>query len=129
MTAKRLYLGACHCGSVRFRFWSEPVTQGRRCNCSICVRKGIVLSAGYFSPAELEVLDGASTLALYRFGDGHVNHLFCRKCGICPFNTIEAVPPEYDGPARPGYYRVNLGCVDELDVFALEIGLIDGRSL
>jgi hypothetical protein len=32
------------------------------------------------------------------------------------------------GYARDGY-RVNLGCVEGLDVLALEIGIIDGKAL
>ncbi len=58
-----------------------------------------------------------------------MNHVFCRTCGIAPFTTVVSVPADYDGPARPGDYRINLGCVEELDVFALDIKVIDGRAL
>ena len=47
MSNKRTYQASCHCGAVRFRFRSEEITKGCRCNCSICVRKGIVTSAAY----------------------------------------------------------------------------------
>lgn len=70
-----------------------------------------------------------SSLALYQFGDKDVNHYFCRTCGVCPFITVASVPPDYVGPARPGYYRTNLGCVENIDVYGLEIEVIDGRSL
>ena len=128
MVDQRTYHASCHCGLVRFRFKSEEITRGCRCNCSICVRKGFVASAGYFAPEDLEPIEGASFLSLYQFGDKCVNHFFCRKCGICPFQTVAGVPATYKGPAKPGYYRINLGCVRELDVFALDIGIIDGRS-
>jgi hypothetical protein len=39
------------------------------------------------------------------------------------------VPPGYEGPAKVGDYRVNLGCVHDLDALALPIEVIDGRSL
>ena len=43
-------------------------------------------------------------------------------------STIASVPPGYEGPAKPGDYRVNLGCVDDLDVLGLDVDVIDGRS-
>lgn len=129
MTEKVTYQASCHCGSVRFKFRSEKITKGCRCNCSICIRKGIVISAGYLPSENFEQVEGISSLALYQFGDKDVNHYFCRTCGICPFTTVASVPPDYVGAARPGHYRVNLGCVENLDVYGLEIELIDGRSL
>jgi len=129
MRNKRTYQASCHCGSVRFRFRSDEITKGCRCNCSICVRKGTVTSAAYLPPEDLEQIEGMSSLALYQFGDKDVNHHFCRTCGICPFVTVAAVPPTYVGAAKPGYYRINLGCVEGLDVYALDIEIIDGRSL
>jgi len=124
----RLYHASCHCGCVPFRFRSEQITEGRRCNCSICVRKGIVTSPRYYQPAEIENLEGESFLTVYRFGDKDVDHHFCRICGICPFHTVAKIPPTCTGPARPEDYRINLGCVQELDVYALDIQMIDGRS-
>ena len=110
------YEGSCHCGAVRFRFESEPITTGIRCNCSICRRKGAVMSSGYQAFATLE---GLEWLTRYQFGDHDMNHYFCKRCGIWPFS---------DPTARPGQYRVNLGCVDAVDPLALEITLIDGKS-
>ena len=117
MSNTRTYQASCHCGSVRFKFRSEEITKGCRFNCSICVRKGIVTSAAYLPPENLEQIDGMSSLALYQFGDKDVNH--CKTCGIYPF---------HDGTAKPGHYRVNLGCIDDLDPLALEITVINGKS-
>jgi hypothetical protein len=124
----RTYHASCHCGSIRFQFASEEITSGLRCNCSICTRKGIVMSPSYYPPDKVR-LEGESFLTRYQFGDKDVNHYFCRTCGICPFSQVAKVPADYRGPARPGDYRVNLGCVQELDVFDLDIEIIDGRSL
>jgi hypothetical protein len=124
----RTYAASCHCGAVRFQVRSEEITTGLRCNCSICVRKGGVMSARYFAPDEVEELQGTDSLAVYRFGDRGIDHCFCRICGISPFSIVKAVPEGYDGPARPGSYRVNLGCVHGLDVLALDVSVIDGRS-
>jgi hypothetical protein len=70
-----------------------------------------------------------SAYACTKFGDHDVNHFFCPTCGIFPFNTVASVPPDYQGPARPGDYRVNLGCVHDLDVLTLDIQVINGRAL
>jgi hypothetical protein len=128
MKPKRTYRASCHCGGVRFSFKSEQIVKGLRCNCSICVRKGIVVSA-YFKPEDFGPVEGMDCLTLYQFGDKSVNHYFCRICGICPFATVASIPPDYDGNARIGDCRANLGCVEDLDVYALEIDIIDGRSL
>jgi hypothetical protein len=124
----KTYSASCHCGSVRLRFKSEEITTGIRCNCSICIRKGVVMSSKYLRPSDVEVEAGAH-LALYQFGDKDVNHFFCRTCGIAPFTTVASVPADYTGSARPGDYRVNLGCVDDLDALALDIAVVNGRAL
>ncbi len=77
---------------------------------------GAVMSSSYQPFQELE---GADSLSVYRFGDREVNHYFCRTCGIYPFHDVVTTP---------GHYRVNLGCIDELDPLALDIRLLDGRS-
>ena len=76
------------------------------------------MSARY-PPEAFEPIEGKESLALYLWGDRDVNHWFCRTCGIHPFS---------DPTAKPGHYRVNLGCLEDFDPLALEIDLIDGRS-
>jgi hypothetical protein len=119
MTASS-YEGSCHCGAVRFRFRSEPIVEGLRCNCSICIRKAAIMSTRYYEPGEFELVQGKDALSLYQFGDRMVNHYFCKRCGIYPF---------HDGTGDyEGRYRVNLGCVEGVDVLQLPIKLVDGRS-
>jgi hypothetical protein len=125
---ERTYQGSCHCGAIRFRFRSETITSGLRCNCSICIRKGVVWSTPYYPRAAIELLSGADAIAVYGFGERCVEHCFCRTCGISPFNVVAGLPEDYGGPARFGDYRINLGCVEGLEHEALEIALIDGRS-
>jgi hypothetical protein len=116
--AKIEYRASCHCGQVRFSFRSEPITTGKRCNCSMCIRKGAVVSSTYFPAEDFTPMEDLSVCSDYRFNDHDVNHLFCKRCGIYP----------YHGNASFGY-RVNLGCVEGLDPLALEISILDGRSL
>ena len=116
--SKTDYTARCHCGLIRFSFRAEEITTGKRCNCSICIRKGALVSSVYFPAEDFTPHEDMSLLSDYRWGDHDVNHLFCRKCGIYP----------YHGDAKLGF-RVNLGCVEGLDTLSLDIGLIDGRSL
>jgi hypothetical protein len=111
------YTGRCHCGALRFRLTCAPITAALRCNCSICVRKGIVMSTAYHP---LEQLEGLETLAVYRFGDHLVNHWFCKTCGVYPFHDVTT---------DPGRYRVNLGCLEGLDALDLPVTIVDGKAL
>lgn len=112
------YEGSCHCGAVKFRFRSEPIERGIRCNCSICRRRGALMSSRYYAPDEIEI-QGMDALRTYHFGDLLVNHRFCGTCGIHPFG---------DNEVKKGHIRVNLGCVDGLDTFAMPFDVIDGKS-
>src|SRR5687768_3833301 len=112
------YKARCHCGNVRFSFRSEKITTGKRCNCSICIRKGIVMSSKYIPAADFQPHQDMTQLNDYRWSDRVVNHLFCKTCGIYP----------YHGNLEYGY-RVNLGCVEGIDPLALDIEIIDGRSM
>src|SRR5262249_7790869 len=115
------YRASCHCGQVRFRFKSEPITSGCRCNCSFCARRGIVVSFAYMPPQAFTEISGMESLTLYQFGEKSTNHYFCSACGICPFHIVTSIPDDYQGTARPGYLRINLGCVLDLDIYSLEI--------
>ena len=76
------------------------------------------MSAKYIPDADFTPHTNMDDLSDYRWNDRMVNHLFCKTCGIYP----------YHGDAEYGY-RVNLGCVEQLDPLSLEIKIIDGRSM
>ena len=123
----KTYSGRCHCGAVRFRFESEEISSGLRCNCSICIRRGSVMSPEYI-PADAFDVEGKESLTLYQFGDKDMHHYFCKTCGISPFSSVANVPAGYEGRAKVGDRRVNLGCIEGLDPLTLPIRIIDGRS-
>jgi predicted adenylyl cyclase CyaB len=110
------YRGSCHCGAVRFELDSEPITTGVRCNCSICRRRGAVMSPRYYERVEVH---GKDTLANYLWGDRMVNHFFCPTCGIHPFSEVIE---------KPETYRFNLGCLDDFDTSSVTVHMIDGAS-
>ena len=111
------YRGTCHCGAVSFSFEDAAITAGIRCNCSICARRGAVMSERYY-PRDQISLSGLEACTVYIWGDRMMNHYFCRTCGISPFASV----------IEDGRVRVNLGCVDGVDTATLAIRTIDGRS-
>jgi hypothetical protein len=59
-------------------------------------------------------------LNFYQFDRKQAKHYFCKNCGIQTFT---------ESARMPGHYRVNLGCVEGMDTFAMDIELFDGKNL
>jgi hypothetical protein len=115
------YNARCHCGRVRFSFRCEEIRTGARCDCSLCVRRGAVLSSKYIPAADFTPHADPADLGVYLWNERVLNNHYCRHCGIFVYIA--------DGEGGKDGYRVNLGCVEGLDTFALEIRRIDGRSV
>jgi hypothetical protein len=114
-----LYKGSCHCGRIAFEVDTE-IKGAVACNCSICSRKGALLSA---APREaLRLLGSDEGLRSYTFNNHAIVHRFCETCGIHPFAEQLNAP---DGPAA----YVNLRCIEGLDLQAIPVIEFDGRSL
>ena len=73
--------GSCHCGKIAYSLDAEP-TEAIECNCSICRRKGGVLSA--FDPDKFHLETSRDDIAVYTFGQHVIRHQFC-KSGCAPF--------------------------------------------
>lgn len=114
------YQGSCHCGAVRFEFTAKTITEGLRCNCSLCARKGSMMSPEVIPSANFVIHADTDTLGLYQFGLKTAKHYFCKHCGIYTF---------HETARAPDHYRVNLGCVEGIDSFALEASVFDGKHL
>jgi len=116
------YKGSCHCGNVSFQFEQEEITAGLRCNCSICIRKGAAMTNFVIPPDKLQYqVKEPDTLALYEFDNKVAKHYFCKICGIFTFNQTLRMPE---------HYRVNLGCLENLDLESItDIGVFDGKKL
>ena len=116
----KTYEGACHCGAISFSFQEDEIRNGVRCNCSICRRKGAVMSAFTLAPDHIKIEVEQGLLGMYEFDTKIAKHYFCKQCGIYPFHQTLRMP---------GHYRVNLGCIDSVDIYALNIDVFDGKSL
>lgn len=117
-SAPSLYQGRCHCGAVRFEV-STSVTPAARCNCSLCRRRGALMSAPVDASA-LRLLQGDNALHHYQFNTRVARHYFCRHCGVYPFHQTRRDPTRW---------RVNLGCLDIDDPYRLPAQVIDGAAL
>ena len=114
------YQGSCHCGAVKFSYHGEKIDKGLRCNCSICSRKGAMMTPEMIPEANLQIDADHADLGLYQFGKKTAKHFFCRHCGIYPF---------HETARKAGHYRVNLGCIDDLDSSELGVEVFDGKHL
>ena len=110
--------GACHCGAVKFEV-RTALAPAIRCNCSFCRRKGFLMSPPFVA-GDLTILSGENSLSIYQFNTRVAKHYFCKHCGIHPFLQT---------PMGPGVWRVNIGCLEGIDPYAFEAGVVDGASL
>jgi len=110
--------GSCHCGAVRFQCEGTP-QQAYECNCSHCSRKGFLL---WFIPRQdLRIESGEETLTIYTFNRHAIQHKFCPTCGCQPFGL--GTSPDGSQTAA-----INLRCIEDLDLSAVERVAVDGRS-
>jgi hypothetical protein len=113
------YTGGCHCGKVRYEV-DTNIDGVMSCNCSICSKKGYLLT---FAPAErFKLLSGAEALSDYGFGKKVIHHFFCKHCGIGSFGR--GVRP--DGAQM---VAINVRCLDDVDLAQFRVKEFDGRSL
>lgn len=111
------HAGGCHCGAVRFEVRAPRRLRVQRCNCSICRMTGfehLIVPASHFT-----LLSSWDALSRYRFNTGVAEHLFCRVCGIKSF---------YVPRSNPDGYSVNLRCLDDGTVEAVDFEDFDGQN-
>ncbi|MDB5394981.1 MAG: glutathione-dependent formaldehyde-activating [Rhodospirillales bacterium] len=108
--------GGCHCGRVRFRVTAD-LSRVSDCNCSVCTRKGFLHLI--VPPEQFDLLSGGDALSTYQFNTGTAKHMFCRHCGIHSFYVPRSDPDKID---------VNVRCLDDIDLTAIEICPFDGRN-
>ena len=114
------YQGSCHCGAVRFCYAGEPIERGLRCNCSMCARKGAMMTSEMIPSENFNIDADEGALGLYQFGIKTAKHYFCKHCGIYTF---------HETARKVGHFRANIGCIDGVDSFALDADVFDGKHL
>ncbi len=101
--------GSCHCRAVVFEVDLDGgFDQLRRCNCSLCRRKGAVMAS---VPLErLRIVRGQDKLTLYQWNTRQARHYFCSVCGIYTHHQRRSQPTEY------GF---NVACIEGVDPWSL----------
>jgi hypothetical protein len=113
-----LYHGSCHCGAVTYQVEAD-INSALSCNCSICRRKGYLLS--FVPGSQLKMLKTEQPLSTYTFNTHKIKHQFCPVCG-CSLFGLGADPEGNEVVA------LNLRCLDDIDVDKLEINYYDGKN-
>ena len=114
------YQGSCHCGAIRFSYTGDEIRHGLRCNCSMCARRGAVMTPQAIALEAFQIAAEAGALGLYQFGKQTAKHYFCKQCGIYPFHETARMP---------GHMRANIGCIDGVDSLSLPVEVFDGKHL
>jgi hypothetical protein len=108
---------SCHCGTVVLELdLPDGIVNPRRCDCSICRRKGAIVASVVLSG--ITVIQGEDALKLYQFNTKVAKHYFCSNCGTYTHHQRRSFPDQY------GY---NVGCLEGINPFHLEpVPLNDG---
>ena len=108
----------CHCGLVEAQIKVNNFEKILRCNCSICKRKGVLMSM--VKEEDFQITKGLDKLKLYQFHSKVAKHFFCSICGIYTHHHPRS------NPLMIGF---NLGCIDEFNTFDnINVQLNDGHN-
>ncbi|KJY76463.1 aldehyde-activating protein [Vibrio nigripulchritudo] len=107
----------CHCGAVVLELTLPyGIDNPRRCDCSICRRKGAIVASVDLDG--IKILKGEDVLKIYQFNTQTAKHYFCSNCGIYTHHQRRSNPHEY------GF---NVGCLEGVNPFDLgEVVTNDG---
>ena len=109
----------CHCKNVEAEIKiSADFEKILRCNCSLCKRRGAIMSM--VKNEDFKIKKGQDKLTLYKFHTKVAKHYFCSNCGIYTHHNPRS------NPKMTGF---NLGCIDSIDTFDLRNIIInDGNN-
>ena len=109
----------CHCKQVEAEInLSGNLEKVLKCNCSICKRKGAIMTM--VKNEDFKITKGIEILKLYQFHSKIAKHYFCSNCGIYTHHNPRS------NPAMTGF---NVGCIDDFDIFKLEnVSINDGQN-
>ena len=109
---------SCHCGEVQgeIQLPDEGLKTKRRCNCTLCKRKGTVMT--FVEVKDLQIKSGSEQLTKYQYHTKVAEHYFCKICGIYTHHKMRS---------NPNMYGINAACIEGVDPYKLEnIEIFDG---
>jgi|SRR5579883_392655 len=119
MAEKSTHSGGCHCGKVRYEVQTD-LQRRMDCNCSICSRRGSILT--FVGADDFRLLQGEGALTDYQFNKHVIHHLFCSTCGVASFARGKGA----DGKEM---VAVNVRCLDDFDGVTMAATVhFDGKS-
>lgn len=115
----KTHKGGCHCGNVRFEI-KASLEKVISCNCSICLKRGLLLT--FVPKSQFTLTKGEESLTGYRFNTMNIRHLFCKHCGVEAFGM---------GKSKDGAETValNVRCIDDIDLNEIEATPYNEKSL
>jgi hypothetical protein len=117
---KRLYVGACHCGAVRYEANIDLDAGTVKCNCPMCVKTR--MWSAFVKHEDFRLLCGESDLTDYSPDGAH--HVFCKHCGVRPYGIRENASGERS-------YAIRLACLENMnidDLVKAPIRYVDGLN-
>ncbi|MFT3736938.1 MAG: GFA family protein [Rhodocyclaceae bacterium] len=107
----------CHCGGVEFELdLPDGLVDVRRCDCSLCRRRGAI--AASIPLSGIRLLKGAELLSLYQFNTKTAKHYFCKVCGIYTHHQRRS---------NPSQYGFNVACLEGVNPLKIpEVPTYDG---
>jgi hypothetical protein len=113
------YQGSCHCGNVRYEADLDLSKGGMACNCSMCGRKGTILT--FVGEGAFRLKAGADAMTDYKFNRNVINHHFCSSCGVTSF-------AEGSKDGKP-MFAINIRCLEGVELDKLPVKQFDGKSV
>ena len=117
--------GSCHCGRTRFEVDEAPA-RVTRCTCTLCSKRGALWA--YYTPQQFRITSPGGEGAIYGRHTETVRHYFCPLCGCGTYSVSPAWSkgtPDFDHPK----IGVNARLLDDFDLDAVPVDVIDGRNL
>ena len=112
---------SCHCGEVQgeIQLPEDGLKTKRRCNCTLCKRKGTVMT--FVEVKDLQIKNGSDQLTKYQYHTKVAEHYFCSKCGIYTHTNPRS--------NHDKVYMINVGCVEGVKPLELKnIIVSDGEN-
>lgn len=100
----------CHCGEVEFELnLPNGLVDVRRCDCSLCRRRGAIFASVDLS--DIEILKGEDALKIYQFNTMTAKHYFCSNCGVYTHHQRRS---------NPSQYGFNVACLEGINPLKIE---------
>lgn len=82
MDKLNLIEGGCHCGNIRYRFFTSHSAQQlayRMCGCGFCSKRGVVYTSDPQGRLELHY---SGETSVYQFASKDIEFVSCKTCGV-----------------------------------------------